>query len=43
MSGVMIKTGVYGIMRLMQAIDHNIELLYTIGLIVLLSGIVTGL
>lgn len=43
MSGVMIKTGVYGIMRLMQAIDHNIDLLYSIGLIVLLSGIVTGL
>ena len=43
MSGVMIKTGVYGIMRLMQAIDHNTELLYDIGLIVLLSGIVTGL
>jgi formate hydrogenlyase subunit 3/multisubunit Na+/H+ antiporter MnhD subunit len=43
MSGVMIKTGVYGILRLMQAIDHNIDLLYTIGLIVLLSGIVTGL
>ena len=43
MSGVMIKTGVYGIMRLMQAIDHNADLLYTIGLIVLLSGIVTGL
>ena len=43
MSGVMIKTGVYGILRLMQGIDHNTELLYTIGLIVLLSGIVTGL
>ena len=43
MSGVMIKTGVYGIVRLMQAIDNNSELLYTIGLIVLLSGIVTGL
>ena len=43
MSGVMIKTGVYGIMRLMQGIDQNGELLYTIGLIVLLSGIVTGL
>ena len=43
MSGVMIKTGIYGIIRLMQAIDHNIELLYTIGLIVLLSGIITGL
>ena len=43
MSGVMIKTGIYGIVRLMQAIDANTELLYTIGLIVLLSGIVTGL
>ena len=43
MSGVMIKTGVYGIMRLLQAIDQNAELLYTIGLIVLLSGIITGL
>ncbi|MBQ8367268.1 MAG: NADH-quinone oxidoreductase subunit E [Alistipes sp.] len=43
MSGVMIKTGVYGIMRLMQSIDQNGDLLYTIGLIVLLSGIVTGL
>ena len=43
MSGVMIKTGVYGILRMMQAIDHNIDLLYSIGLIVLLSGIVTGL
>ena len=43
MSGVMIKTGVYGIMRLMQAIDQNIELLYSIGLIILLSGIITGL
>lgn len=43
MSGVMIKTGVYGILRLMQGIDNNSELLYTIGLIVLLSGIVTGL
>ena len=43
MSGVMIKTGIYGIMRLMQAIDHNTELLYSIGLIVLISGIVTGL
>ena len=43
MSGVMIKTGVYGILRLMQSIDNNTDLLYTIGLIVLLSGIVTGL
>ena len=43
MSGVMIKTGIYGIVRIMQAIDNDTELLYTIGLIVLLSGIVTGL
>ena len=43
MSGVMIKTGVYGIIRLMQAIDQNVDLLYSIGLIVLLSGVVTGL
>ena len=43
MSGVMIKTGVYGVIRLMQAIDHNTELLNTIGIIILFSGIVTGL
>ena len=43
MSGVMIKMGIYGVLRLMQAIDHNIDLLYSIGLIVLISGIVTGL
>ena len=43
MSGVMIKTGVYGILRLMQAIDNNIDLLYNIGLIVLLAGIITGI
>lgn len=43
MSGVMIKTGVYGILRLMQAIDNNTELLYNIGLIVLLAGIITGI
>ena len=43
MSGVMIKPGIYGIVRIMQAIDNDTELLYTIGLIVLLSGIVTGL
>ena len=43
MSGVMIKTGIYGVIRLMQAIDRNVELLYAIGLIILLSGIVTGL
>ncbi len=43
MSGVMIKTGVYGIVRLMQSIDQNTELLFSIGLIVLISGAVTGL
>ncbi|MBR2976093.1 MAG: NADH-quinone oxidoreductase subunit E [Alistipes sp.] len=43
MSGVMIKTGIYGVIRLMRAIDRNVELLYAIGLIILLSGIVTGL
>ncbi len=43
MSGVMIKTGVYGIIRMMQAIDRNVELLFTIGLIILLAGIITGL
>ena len=43
MSGVMIKTGVYGIVRLMQAIDQDADLLFTIGLIVLISGAVTGL
>ncbi|MBO7261777.1 MAG: NADH-quinone oxidoreductase subunit E [Alistipes sp.] len=43
MSGVMIKTGVYGILRLMQAIDNNIDLLYNVGLIVLLAGIITGI
>lgn len=43
MSGVMIKTGVYGIIRLMQAIDQNVELLNTIGMIILFTGIITGL
>lgn len=43
MSGVMIKTGIYGIIRLMQSIDQNIELLNTIGMIILFSGIITGL
>lgn len=43
MSGVMIKTGVYGIIRLMQAIDNDADLLFTIGLIVLVAGAVTGL
>jgi formate hydrogenlyase subunit 3/multisubunit Na+/H+ antiporter MnhD subunit len=39
----MIKTGVYGIIRLMQAIDQNVELLNTIGMIILFTGIITGL
>ena len=43
MSGVMIKTGVYGIIRLMQSIDQNVELLNTIGMIILFTGIITGL
>lgn len=40
MSGVMIKTGIYGIIRVVSSIDTS---LYTIGLIVLAVGIVTGL
>ena len=43
MSGVMIKTGVYGIIRTMQAIDANNDLLNSIGIIILFSGIMTGL
>lgn len=42
MSGVMIKTGVYGIIRLMQAVEDG-SLLYSVGLIILISGAVTGL
>ena len=42
MSGVMIKTGVYGIMRVMWYIADSTEL-HTIGLIILSVGIVTGL
>lgn len=40
MSGVMIKTGVYGVIRVVCAINSS---LYTIGLIVLGVGLVTGL
>lgn len=40
MSGVMIKTGVYGVMRVLSLIDSN---LMTIGLILLGVGAVTGL
>ena len=42
MSGVMIKTGVYGIMRVVMNISSNTEL-HTIGIIILVVGIVTGL
>lgn len=40
MSGVMVKTGVYGVLRVVCAINTS---LYTIGLIVLIVGLVTGL
>jgi formate hydrogenlyase subunit 3/multisubunit Na+/H+ antiporter MnhD subunit len=43
MSGVMIKTGVYGIIRIMQIEELEVDMLYTIGLIVLVSGAITGL
>ena len=43
MSGVMIKTGVYGIIRLMQVEKLGGDMLFTIGLIVLVAGAVTGL
>ena len=43
MSGVMIKTGVYGIIRIMQVENLEGDMLYTIGLIVLVSGAITGL
>ncbi|MBQ1174651.1 MAG: NADH-quinone oxidoreductase subunit E, partial [Alistipes sp.] len=43
MSGVMIKTGVYGIIRIMQVEELGADMLFTIGLIVLVSGAVTGL
>ena len=43
MSGVMIKTGVYGIIRIMQVENLGGDMLFTIGLIVLVAGAVTGL
>ena len=43
MSGVLIKTGVYGIIRIMQVEELRADMLFTIGLIVLVSGAVTGL
>lgn len=43
MSGVMIKTGVYGILRLAAATGWSAGMLHTGGLILLGAGIVTGL
>ncbi len=42
MSGVMIKTGVYGILRVTAAVPEG-QMLQNVGLIILLGGIVTGL
>ncbi|MBQ5726365.1 MAG: NADH-quinone oxidoreductase subunit E [Alistipes sp.] len=42
MSGVMIKTGVYGVMRVLMNITASADL-YAVGIIILLVGIVTGL
>lgn len=42
MSGVMIKTGIYGILRVAAEIE-SVETLSTVGIIVLFAGIVTGL
>ena len=42
MSGVMIKTGVYGILRVVAALDTSAAL-HTAGVIVLVAGIATGL
>ena len=42
MSGVMIKTGIYGILRVTASIDY-LPTLHTVGLIILGLGIVTGL
>ena len=42
MSGVMIKTGIYGILRVTAAIT-DLEILHTAGLIILCTGIATGL
>lgn len=41
MSGVMIKTGIYGLLRIVAPIEG--DALYTVGLILLGAGIVTGL
>ncbi len=42
MSGVMIKTGVYGVMRVIWQLNQADEL-YIIGIIILIAGIITGL
>lgn len=42
MSGVMIKTGVYGVVRVASMISHS-ELLHLAGIIILAMGVVTGL
>lgn len=41
MSGVMIKTGIYGILRVVAPVEG--EALFTVGVILLVVGIVTGL
>lgn len=41
MSGVMIKTGIYGIMRVVAEVE-SVETLSTVGIIILFAGIVTG-
>lgn len=42
MSGVMIKTGIYGILRVAAEVE-SLEMLSTVGIIILFAGIVTGL
>lgn len=42
MSGVMIKTGIYGILRVAAEVESS-EMLSTVGIIILFAGIVTGL
>lgn len=42
MSGIMIKTGIYGILRVTAAIT-DLEILSTVGLIIFTVGIITGL
>lgn len=42
MSGVMIKTGVYGVIRVVSQMSHP-EMIHSAGVILLVAGIVTGL